>query len=328
MKKIITAALIFGLCIGLTACRESSSVDFTPTENDKKIVMRVGGSEVEYQEFRYYYLNNKADIIGEGVAPTEEQTERILALTEENARNRHGLLLFAKKYGVAVTKDDKKAAEGYVKQYRNEYFSSDEDYLLALNSKYMTHDLFKALQSESALAYRVLEKMMEAGGIATDDADIDAAFKSDDIICLKEIFVKYDSAEERTKANERAEEALSRLMDGEAFEALMTEYSDYSASSMPPEHGYYTMKYDALDVIWENAVTLAEGEHSYVIESEYGFHIIMRCEKNYDYMNENRTEIYENYSYAKFYEKFYPFAETLEIEYTDFGRTLTLDDIQ
>ncbi len=328
MKKILTAAVTLGLCLCFASCAESGSVNFSPTENDKKIVMSVGESEVEYQEFRYYFLNNKRDMIGEGATSTDEQTEKILTLTENNVRSRHGLLLFAKEYGVSVTKDDKKAAEDYAKEYRTENFSSDEEYLLALEANYMTNDLFIKLQSESGLAYKVLEGMMENGEIATDDADIDAAFMSDEIVCLKEIFVKYDSASEKAEANRRAEEALSRLMNGEEFEALMGEYSDYSASSLPPEHGYYTMKYDVLDVIWENAVKLAEGEHSYVIESEYGFHIIKRYPKDYDYMEKKRTEIYENYTYSKFYEKFYPFAEALTVEYTEFGKALSLDEIR
>jgi len=230
-------------------------------------------------------------------------------------------VLLAEKYGAKLTKEAADAAEGTVDAYRAS-MGDDETYLIALEAQYMTDDLFRDLSLESALAYAVLEKMVEKGDIKADDASMDAVLASDEILCLKEIFVRYNTPETKSTAKDRAEEALAKLTAGESFESVMRAYSDYSEAELPPEHGYYTMENDALDVIWETAVTLAPGEYSVVVESAYGFHIVMRCEKDADYMKANRAAITESYKQAKFYEIFDPFAAALEVKYTSFGENL------
>ncbi len=328
MKYRLTIAVLLAFCILTVSCKDVAVIDFTPTAEDAMTVMTVEGREVEYQEFRYYYLNNKRDSLGIESTPTDEESLMLLKLTEENIKNRHGLCLFAEKYGVSVTNSDVSEANEYVDNFKEENFESDEEYLLALEARYLTDYLFRSLQSESNLAYSVLEKMKETGDIITAEEDIDEAFESDEIICIKEIYVAYNSEQTKNAANLRAEEALSKLMNGEEFEALMDEYSDYNTNQMPPEHGYYTMKYDALDVIWDTAISLAEGEYSYVIESDYGYHIVKRCPKDYEYMDTVRDSIYERYTYAKFNEAIYTFIDTLEPQYTDFGKSIALSEME
>ena len=328
LLKLTAALILIAVTIAFLPACSNSSDRFAPTKTDKQTVMTVGGREVEYQEFRYYFLNNKRERFGAGAELTQEQIDELLRLTEENAKNRHGLLLLAERYGTGVTESDTAEADTYVERYRTEFFSSDEDYLLALADNYMTDDLFRSLQSENLLPYSVLAKMKETGDIDLSDEAMDAAFRSDSILCLKEIYVSKSAFESSEEARNRAEEAHANLMVGAAFEDMMLKYSSYDRASLPPEHGYYTMKYDALDVIWDTAAELAEGEYSYVIESEYGFHIVMKAPKDFEYMESIRDTIVENYSYAKFGEIFYTFAESLAVEYTEFGAALDFSSIE
>lgn len=59
--------------------------------------------------------------------------------------------------------------------------------------------------------------MKEKGELPADDdmAAIDAALMSDEMACVKEIYVYYPSDETREIAQNRANEAYSRLMSGE-----------------------------------------------------------------------------------------------------------------
>ncbi len=318
LRNILIAGALALSMIASTACSNGSGVDLSPSAQDKKIVMTVGGEKVEYQEYRYFYLNNKRDLFGEGASLNAEDVARLKALTENNARNRHALVMMAEDYKAKLTKEQSDAAKASVEAYR-ESCGDDETYLIALERQYLTDDLYRDLSLESMLAYAVLDKMIEAGDIKSDDTTIDAVFASDEVLCIKEIFVQYNSEETKDIARNRAEEALTKLSEGGDFETLMLEYSDYNEADLPPEHGYYTLKYDALDEIWDTAITLAEGEYSVVVESAYGFHIVKRCEKDIEYMNEHRDEIFESYTYSKFYEKFYPLMESLEVEYTSYG---------
>lgn len=324
MKKTLMTAALLTACLSAVSCNNNSDGAFAPTEQDKKVVMTVGGENVEYQEFRYYFLNNKRDNYGADAVLTAEQLDEVVALTEENARHRHALVIMADKYGAKLTSEELADVDAYVNEYRTTYFGSDEEYILALDEQYMTDHLFRELTKESTLAYSVLDKMKETGAIIADGEEFDKVLQSDEILCIKEIYVTYNSEETKSVAEKRAEEALDKLMAGGDFEELMNEYSDYSKTELPPEHGYYTMKFDALDVIWDTAIGLAEGEHSYVVESEYGFHIVQRCEKDAEYMEEKRDEIYENYTYAKFSEEYDALMDTLEIVYTDYGAALDI----
>ncbi len=314
---IAAGALAFSIIFS-TSCG-GSGVDLSPTAQDKKIVMTVGGEKVEYQEYRYFYLNNKRDIFGADATLNADDVARLKALCEDNVKNKHGLVIMAEKYGAKLSKENTESAKQYVESYRASC-GDDETYLIALREQYLTDDLFREMTLESMLAYSILDKMKEKGELATDEASIDAALQSDDVVCVKEVFVQYTSDETRSIAQKRAEEALKKLSEGAVFEDIMREYSDYNEVDLPPEHGYYTMKYDALDEIWETVSKLAVGEYSVVVESPYGFHIVKRCEKNEAYMKTHRDEIFESYSYSKFYEKFYPLIDSIEVEYTSYGK--------
>ncbi len=318
--KALTAGMLAALLLFGTAC-SSSAGDLSSTADDRKIVMTVGGEKVEYQEFRYYYLNNKRDLFGADAKLDADQVSELKALSEANAKQRHGLVLFAEKYKAKLTEEAVDYAEKTVEDFRAS-MGDDETYLIALEEHHLTHELFSDITLENQLPYAILEKMIEKGDIPSGDAAIDAVLASDDIICIKEIFISNNTPETKEIVRERAEEAHAKLMEGGEFEQLMKEYSDYSEENLPTEHGYYTMKYDALDEIWDVAVTLAPGEHSIVVESAYGFHIIKRCEKDPAYMNEKREEIFESYTYARFSEMFEAFSKDLEVKYTSYGEGL------
>ncbi len=325
-KRLFILIFILAISFIFSACN-SSEISFKPSNQDKKVVMTIGGNNVEYQEFRYYVLNNKRDSYSTVENMTEQHYSELRSLAEDDAKYRHALLLMAKKYGVILSEADEKAANDFVDEYRTTYFESDEAYLLALEEQFITDYLFRELYKESDLADKVLEEMKEQGKIKTDEAAVSTALESDEIICIKEIFVNYTTNENKAVAEKRANEALNKIISGEKFEEVMEDYSNYSNNKELMEHGYYTMKYDALDVIWDTAISLAVGEYSIVVESDFGYHIIMRCEKDSEYMEKNKDEIFANYTYAKFCEEFYPFMDSLEIEYTDYGNSLNLSEI-
>lgn len=327
MKKIMLSILLVIATLTSISCMGSHG-SFTPSAKDKKVVMKIGGNNVEFQEFRYYFLNNKRDNYGSEHILSAEDVENLKALSEENAKKHEALLIMADKYDAQLTKEQKDSIGSYVDGFRENNFDDDNAYLLALESKYMTHYLFKELYSETTIATNIVEKMKESGKIATDDASVDAALGDDGLICIKEIYIEYTSEEMKAVAQKEAEDVLGKLVSGEDFEALMIQHSDYSESSLPPEHGYYTTQYDALEEIWETAINLAPGEYSRVVESPYGFHIVMRCEKDYDYLKANREEIFEICAQSVFWQEFYSLIESLTVEYTDYGMKLDLANLE
>lgn len=319
MKSKAKISLAAALALTLTFCGCGDVL--APTKQDKKIVMTIGDEEVEYQEYRYFFLNNKREQYGDDAELTAEQVAELQQMAAENIKNRHTLRIMASGYQVTLTDEEKAGVDGYVDSYRSG-FEDDAEYAEMLGEQFITDDLFRSITADTVLARAVLEKMKETGVIETGEEAENRALAGDDIICIKEIYLYNPSAETAESVRKRAEEALARLDAGESFEAMMEQYSSYNADELPYEYGYYTAKYDALDVIWDAAEQLDVGEYSGIVESEYGCHIVMRCEKNAGYMNEHRDEIFEIYTQSKFYEEFYRLYDSLTPEFTEYGAKL------
>ena len=293
-----------------------------------KVIMTVGGEEVEYQEYRYYLLNNKRDSF-DGVKDfSEDQISELKSLVEENAKRTKAIDAMAKKYNAVLSKEDIAQVEAYIAAYiAEECYNDKATYRAALESYYMTEDIFRDLQQDTTLAYRTMENMVSSGAIKTDDASIDALFKSDELLCIKEIYFDYPNEETKDFVSNRAKEALERIDSGEDFSAIMREYSSYNPASMPPEYGYYTTEYEMPEYIWNTAISLNEGEYSDIIESAYGYHIVMRCEKDTAYMEEIREDIVERYISAMYTRELYAVMNLLVVEYTDYGKKLDILEI-
>ena len=313
MKKTLRRAVLLALCIlfvlGAIGCSDAS-----------RTVMTVGGEDVPLYEYRYFFLNNKRELYG-GAELSAEDISELQKMCAENVKNRHALSLLAEEYGVKLSDDDEKKLDELVSALKSNY-ADDEAYEAALSADFLTEELYRELNRDTLLAVATVDKMVADGAIPAKEVGVADALRLGEMACLKEIYVYYPSPETREIAQNRAAEALSRLEGGEDFEALMREYSSYSAEKLPYDSGYYTMKYDALDVVWDAAERLAVGEHSGIIESEFGFHIILRCAPDENYASEHIDELYEIYSQSKFYEKFYEIYNNLTPEFTEYGQKL------
>ncbi len=326
-KTVISAFLLLSIIFILTSCAASNS-PLAPTAQDKKVVMEINKEKVEYQEYRYYFLNNKRDKYTDAETLTAEEIAELKALTESNAKRHAALLILAHEYGAEPTEEQQGIINNYVDDYRTGNFTDDEAYKLALEAQYLTDSLFREFSAENILSENIIAKMKESGKIPTDEASMDAALADENLICIKEIYIAYQTAEMKYYAKTEAETVLEKLSNGENFEDLMREHSDYSFIDLPPEHGYYTTEYDALPEIWETAIGLAIGEHSHIVETEYGFHIVLRCEKDTEYMKENREELYEVCAEKIFWQEFEELQNSLTVEYTSYGKKLDLSQIK
>ena len=96
----------------------------------------------------------------------------------------------------------------------------------------------------------------------------------------------YPSLDEETVAAQRAlaEDILARLqaVEGEErlelFDELMNEYSEDSGLASYPDGYEYTVQDSLVDGFTETALSLSPGEMSGIVETSYGFHIMLRGE--------------------------------------------------
>ncbi len=261
---------------------------------------------VTYDEYRYYQLLYKnyfddGDAMYWQVNPEMEARVKRL-FVDEIVRN-HVVAAECARYGLALD-----AAEQDALHHQNAQLVADfggKEYFDQALEQYFMTEYFYNYKTENDLLYEKLEAYyQENGQILTADADIRAMLDSDDFICCKHILIKNDPEDDVAANLVLAEELLDRLRAGEAFDTVMQSYSEDTdaAGNLNGPEGYYFFRGE-MDENFENAAfALQEGEMSGLVESAYGWHIILRCAKEASYLDTNFAAIKTSYLSLRFYQ--------------------------
>ena len=119
-----------------------------------------------------------------------------------------------------------------------------------------------------------------------DPAPVATEHAVEERIRAKHILVAYRGAlraapsivRSREEAYARAHEALNRAQNGDAFETLVEEYSDDLGSAARGGDLGEFGRQDMVAEFSDAAFKLKPGELSDVVESQFGFHVILRTE--------------------------------------------------
>lgn len=281
---------------------------------------------VTYDEFRYFQLSYK-DYFDDGNetywTTSPDMIERAKKLTVDEIMRNHAVLSECEKYGISLTEEEKEENDRATAELVAG-FGSREIFDQALAVYYMTEYFYNYFQVEISALYNKLEAYYkESKMILTEDADIRAMLNTDDFIRAKHILILNDAGDDTEENRNKAEDLLGRLEAGEDFDTLMKEFSEDTGLEAYPD-GYYFFRGE-MDENFENAAfALAEGEMSDIVESAYGYHIILRCPKENTYMDENYNDIRQEYLSLRTYQLLEEACEGWEIRYcTDFD---TLND--
>ena len=135
----------------------------------------------------------------------------------------------------------------------------------------------------------------ENGVNTPSDEDIQKYYEDNYITAKHILITTVDPASGETKrtdeeAKKEAQSILDRINAGEDFDTLMNQYSEDTGLSNNP-NGYTFTEGQMVDEFYNAAKALQEGEVSGLIKSQYGYHIIKRCELNQDEFENMRDAI-------------------------------------
>ncbi len=261
-----------------------------------------GSSSVNYDEFRYYQLLYKNHFDNGNDTYWETNPEQVEVVTElfhdEIIRN-HAVMAECNAYGITLTEEEQKEIDWGVAELISS-FGGKDTFDEALIQYYMTEWLYNY---QSALSYfyeKLFEYYKENGQILNEDTEVRAMLEGDDFIRCKHILIMNDAGDDVAANRAQADDLLTRLQNGEDFDTLMNEYSEDTGLAGNPG-GYYFFRGEMVAEFEDASFALAEGELSGVVESTYGYHIILRCEKEASYLDENLAEIKDSYQNLRFY---------------------------
>ena len=281
MKKLIAVVLL----ILLTFSVLSSCADVIDNSNFKtdgyllidgeevvpEYVMKIGDNSISFAEYRYYYLNEKAELDGGNEKVWEdypEYLEKLEEYTRDTLVEIYSIRSLAKENDVEP--DYEKVADE-IKTYKEGMSSSE--FNEGLVSYYLTEKLYEYILQGYELYSSLFDFYFgENGSLAMTDKEM-LQYLEDNYYHAKHILIYPNT----TMSDEDYEALLNTVAEKahstDDFDALIKEYSN---DSDMPEYGYYFTADEMPEEFVSACNELEAGEISDIVKSSHGYHIIQK----------------------------------------------------
>ncbi len=177
----------------------------------------------------------------------------------------------------------------WLKMTRQRQQLSEQQFRSLLSRYGMSYDEYRETVRQNLLKIRLVKVKM-GNQISVSQSEVDERYRerfgdegtSSKAVVLRHILFKPedDTEQARNSARSRAEKVLARLEQGEgSFKELAKEHSDGSSGERGGLLG--TFQQGELNPAFEEtAFNLEEGEHSGIVETDFGFHLLKVDEVN------------------------------------------------
>lgn len=295
LKKLLTILICAFLSVSLFACGKSE-------QSESGLIMIINGHSVYEKDFKYAAQQYKTELesyageitdlsaeMGEGVT----YGEYIIAMAENWFKYAEAVKSQAIRLGVALDEEDEKTIDALWKQ-KCEKAGSEEAYLAYLEENGCSREMDEYIEQTEILSGKCFTAMYGQLGSNLSDEDCAEKTAEDGYIMAKHILIRTLnedgnelSEEEKQAALTRAENLLEILESCkpediyEKFDELMENNSEDDGLSSYPD-GYLFQEGDMEEGFYNAAAALKEGQYSGIVETSYGYHIILRIPVNYD----------------------------------------------
>lgn len=303
LKKALCAVLAAACVFSFTACSKindgknnGNSVGESGSETVEfdDIVLNIDGNPIDYEEYRYFYLNTKNDMDGGDASYWENNEEGKRELTESalnTLSQLYAIKSLANQYDVSVSEEDLAYIDSSIESMKESY--GEETFLSMLESINSSLEMYREINKLSYLEYGLYDKIKESGDLEVDEDEVKALLLGDDYVRAMHILY----ADEETAAG--ILEEAKNATDDEFYE-LAQEAED--PGMIGNTAGYYFTYNQMIKSFEEAAFALEDGETSDLVKSDYGYHIIRRLAKSADYVDENYATLAETVFQSKYYE--------------------------
>ena len=332
VTALVMTVAAFSACGDKTVEESLLNIDGEFIDTDGLIMMTVNGVEVPFDEYRYMYNYVEASYFsGIDEATWESNPEyfkSLLDYTEYLTLDNCWGDILAKEYGLELTDEDYAEIDAYMEEQRNS-FDSPEAFEEALEESSITEDLLKRIVTRQFMSNRVYEELFQKEGaqLSPSDDEIKADLAENwrrvyHVLILSDHFSGEEGYEDATEeelkaaALEYAEEILVRIQNGEDLYQLSQEVGEDPSMSGNTE-GYFFTYDEMVEPFEEASFELGVGEISDIVETSYGYHIILRLEQD-DYVEENWDAVRGEYVNKKFNEYIDNLLDTADIEYCEY----------
>ncbi len=201
-------------------------------------------------------------------------------------------LIWADELGVTLTDAEKQEIDTKIQTYIDETLGgSHDEFLRVLNEHYYTEaEFYRAKYNDARI-----EKLYDAFDASPDGTVTPEQMKAyaDErgVMSAKHILFLTDATMTETEIAAKktlAENVLQRIRNGEDFDTLMNKYSEDPGLESYPD-GYDFENGEMVSEFYNACKALEPGEVSDLVKSDYGYHIVMRMETDYETFSKHDT---------------------------------------
>ncbi len=282
LGALIVVALAALVCVAISMISPGffdGILNATPLTRDG-VVLTFGDFEVTAQEYNHYVYPYKAQQVEAGNEnywkTNLEKNAELIATAEEFLTERYAQLAWAQELGVTATAEDIEKAVDEVR----ESYGGEEAFYDFLEQNYLTLELYNRLVGQSLTLDNLAAALQQDTAFtAVTQSDADAYVQQQGLLGAKHIFFLTQGLEDEQVAEKRAlaQEVLAKLEAGEDFDSLMRTYTEDTGLLSYP-NGYVFEEGAMVEAFTQAVKALQPGAHSGVVESELGFHIILRTQ--------------------------------------------------
>ena len=286
------------------------------SELDEEILGYINGMPISASQVRYAAMYTGYN---EEMGVTGEELENV---APDYFKQNAAVIALAYEYGVDLGSTTKDYMTTSI-QAMKEYFVTDEAY-----NEYFAGNPYTAFTYHLATLYNFLFEQVYAE-FSEDEAvkseaiaNAIAFYEENDFVRAKHILIQFPAGEgengeltdeQKAATLEKANEVLDKVNamgDISEFDALITEYNEDPGMTSNPD-GYFFGRGEMVPEFEESAYSLEEGKTSGLVETTYGYHILLKLPVNDEEAIVN-TEKFAEFTTEAFYDLF---EEKLNAEY-------------
>lgn len=320
-KSAALSAGLLSLALLLSGC---SGDKLASTKEESTPVMKVNGYDVPYELYRYVAMNYKNQYetgLDEAAAAELWLGESGKALlteleadTTDTIRKLYATLSLAAEY--SLTPDSTLINETVATRMDEIYESYENDtkaYLESLEPYYMNDNVYRFLTQDQVLTEELFYAMLNGGDILSDKEALQDLIESNSFIRVKQILIASDNGNPPEENLAKAKEIHAQLQSGADFDTLLGEYGE-DLYMWGNDDGYYIIRGNRYEAFEDAAFALEIGEYSDIVETEAGYSILMRCEKDPQYLKTHFDELCQEYFDAAYNALLQEHLATLTVE--------------
>ena len=298
--------------------------------------MVVGGNNIEARDYAYFLRLNSSNV-DPAQGDDGEKTAKEMAANQVIFMQT--VLGKAAALGVELTKEDRDQLKSYKKE-NIDAAGGTAAYEKALKESGMTDTLFDKISEFSFLYDKLSKVLYSEGGSEEPSAAEIKDFFDQNYVTVTHILKKTTDANGNplsediiAKKRTDAEAILDKIKKGADFLALVK--TDNEDTGLTESNGYkYTFTYAALNP--QNAMVsefedasfaLDVGGVSGIVETEYGYHIIMRLQNDVTYLEKNRSDVVSIMADGLYAELIQTWMDKMSVTYTDEYDKVTLSNL-